>query len=79
MAKIETLDLDSAKGELSQALKILDTQSEALDKQLLPPRLWREPRPLGCRIGHYYGLPSVSRLAQSFAWVNPTQSVIGPH
>lgn len=38
VAKIETLDLDSAKGELSQALKILDTQSEALDKQLAVTR-----------------------------------------
>ncbi|MGR6873291.1 hypothetical protein ACU6U9_13515 [Pseudomonas sp. HK3] len=35
---VETLDLDSAQGELSQALKILDTQSKAIDKQLAVTR-----------------------------------------
>jgi len=38
LAKVETLDLDSAQGELSQALLILDTQSKALDKQLAVTR-----------------------------------------
>lgn len=37
-AKVLTLDLSSAKGELSQALKILDTQSENIDKQLATNR-----------------------------------------
>jgi len=36
--QVETLDLDSAKGELSQALQILDTQSKAIDKQLAVTR-----------------------------------------
>ena len=35
---VETLDLTSAQGELSQALKILDTQSKAIDKQLAVTR-----------------------------------------
>lgn len=38
LAKVETLDLESAQGELSQALLILDTQSKALDKQLAVTR-----------------------------------------
>lgn len=38
VANVETLDLSSAKGELSQALKILDTQSKAIDKQLAVTR-----------------------------------------
>ena len=38
VAKVGTLDLDSAQGELSQALKILDTQNKALDKQLAVTR-----------------------------------------
>jgi len=37
-ASIGTLDLTAAKGELSQALTILDTQSAALDKQLAVTR-----------------------------------------
>lgn len=37
-AKVLTLDLSSAKGELSQALKILDTQSQNIDKQLATNR-----------------------------------------
>lgn len=49
VAKVETLDLDSAKGELSQALQILDTQSQALDKQLAVTR---------------NGLISLSRMVQ---------------
>ena len=36
--KVLTLDLSSAKGELSQALKILDTQSQNIDKQLATGR-----------------------------------------
>lgn len=36
--RIQTLDLDAAKGELSQALDILDTQSQAMDKQLAVTR-----------------------------------------
>lgn len=36
--KVLTLDLSSAKGELSQALKILDTQSQNIDKQLATNR-----------------------------------------
>lgn len=38
VAKVETLDLESAQGELTQALKILDTQSKAIDKQLAVTR-----------------------------------------
>jgi len=38
VANVETLDLSSAQGELSQALKILDTQSKAIDKQLAVTR-----------------------------------------
>lgn len=49
VAKVETLDLASAKGELSQALAILDTQSQALDKQLAVTR---------------NGLVSLSRMIQ---------------
>lgn len=37
-ASVGTLDLGAAKGELSQALTILDTQSEALNKQLAVTR-----------------------------------------
>lgn len=37
-ASIGTLDLSAAKGELSQALSILDTQSDALNKQLAVTR-----------------------------------------
>ncbi|GAA6134798.1 hypothetical protein NBRC116188_15880 [Oceaniserpentilla sp. 4NH20-0058] len=37
-SQVTTLDLDSAKGELSQALQILDTQSQAIDKQLAVTR-----------------------------------------
>jgi len=49
VAQVETLDLSSAKGDLSQALKILDTQSQALDKQLAVTR---------------NGLVSLSRMIQ---------------
>ena len=38
VTKVETLDLDSAQGELSKALQILDTQSNAIDKQLAVTR-----------------------------------------
>jgi hypothetical protein len=38
VAKVETFNLDSAQGELSQALNILDTQSKAIDKQLAVTR-----------------------------------------
>ena len=38
VTNVETLDLSSAQGELSQALKILDTQSKAIDKQLAVTR-----------------------------------------
>lgn len=37
-ANVETFDLGSAKGDLNQALKILDTQSKAIDKQLAVTR-----------------------------------------
>jgi len=37
-ASVGTLDLGAAKGELSQALTILDTQSDALNKQLAVTR-----------------------------------------
>ena len=37
-AKVLTLDLSSSKGELSQALKILDTQSQNIDRQLATGR-----------------------------------------
>ncbi|MFT5594101.1 MAG: cell division protein FtsI/penicillin-binding protein 2 [Oceanicoccus sp.] len=37
-ANVEQFDLGSAKGDLNQALKILDTQSKAIDKQLAVTR-----------------------------------------
>jgi len=36
--QVSTLDLESSKGELSTALKILDTQSQNIDKQLAVTR-----------------------------------------
>lgn len=38
VSKVATLDLESAQGELTQALTILDTQSKAIDKQLAVTR-----------------------------------------